>query len=483
MSASTPAPAAAAPPIAKAGAIVGFLIFCELASGFVQGYYTPLLPRIADHLAVSDADITWFMTVQTLAAAVSVPLLSKLGDIFGHRRMLRIAVVAVLIGTLLVALAPNLALVLVGRALIGPLAVWLPLEIALVHNRISGETARRSIGLLVSTLTFGAVLGTVAAGIVGEFPIPLAVVLLVPALFVVVSAFAVYFKVPESTTRTGAKIDVLGFVLLGVAMIALLWGLRMAAEVGFADPGAFLPLAAAVVVFAVFVWWELRVDAPAIDIRLVTSRSLGPVYIAGFSFGLVMFGATAPLTTFLGSDPAEVGYGFAVSSGGLSAITAAVTLLATLGAAFFAPIAKRIGIRTVLLIGAGAAGLGSLVQVCFHDELWQIWVGAVICGIGYGLLLGALPALVAELAPSNSTGIAAGVYNSLRTLGGAVAGAVFALLLTATADAAGIPAVGGYVLVWATCTLAFVVAFIAICCIRIPARVETGEPAPTAVAA
>ena len=86
-------------PKVTARTVVGFLVFCELASGFVQGYYPPLLGAIAEHLQVSDADITWFLTVQTLAAAVCVPLLSKLGDIFGHRRMLRIAVIAVLIGT------------------------------------------------------------------------------------------------------------------------------------------------------------------------------------------------------------------------------------------------------------------------------------------------------------------------------------------------------------------------------------------------
>ena len=51
----------------SARAVVGFLVFCELASGFVQGFYAPLLGEIAGHLQVSDADITWFLTVQTLS--------------------------------------------------------------------------------------------------------------------------------------------------------------------------------------------------------------------------------------------------------------------------------------------------------------------------------------------------------------------------------------------------------------------------------
>jgi len=79
----------------NAGTVVGFLVFVEFASGFTQGYYLPLIPTIRDIVGVSDADITKFVTLQTLAAAVSVPILAKLGDIFGHRRMLRIAIAAV----------------------------------------------------------------------------------------------------------------------------------------------------------------------------------------------------------------------------------------------------------------------------------------------------------------------------------------------------------------------------------------------------
>ena len=210
-------------PNVSARAVVGFLVFCELASGFVQGFYAPLLGEIAGHLPVSDADITWFLTVQTLAAAVCVPLLSKLGDIFGHRRMLRIAVVAVLIGTLVTAFLPSYPLVLAARILVGPLAVWLPLEIALVHNRIKGETARTSIGLLVSCLTGGAILGTISAGIFSAILPTLTLTLLVPVLFVAVSVYAVFFKVPESTSRTGAKIDVVGFIGIGLAMVCLLY--------------------------------------------------------------------------------------------------------------------------------------------------------------------------------------------------------------------------------------------------------------------
>ncbi|WP_181021868.1 MFS transporter [Microbacterium sp. Ru50] len=453
-------------------AVVGFLVFCELASGFVQGFYAPLLGEIAGHLRVSDADITWFLTVQTLAAAVCVPLLSKMGDIFGHRRMLRIAVVAVLIGTLVTAFLPSYPIVLAARILVGPLAVWLPLEIALVHNRIKGETARTSIGLLVSCLTGGAILGTLAAGLFSAVLPSLTLTLLVPVVFVAVSAYAVFFKVPESTTRTAAKVDVLGFVGIGLAMVLLLFGLRLASTSGFASPLTIATLAAALVVFAVWVVWELRTTSPAIDLRLVVSPGLGPVYLTAFLFGMVMFGAQSPTTTFLTADPAQTGYGFAASASTASAVTAVVTILATLGAATFAPLARRVGIRAVLIAGALAAASGSLVQIAFHDHLWQIFVISAINGIGMGLLLGALPALVAELAPTDSTGIAAGVYNSLRTLGGSTAGAVFAVVLAGfTTTGALHSSIQGYITIWGVCAAAFLIAAVALATMRMPRSV------------
>ncbi|MFS0714789.1 MFS transporter [Microbacterium sp. 2P01SA-2] len=453
-------------------AVVGFLVFCELASGFVQGFYAPLLGEIAGHLRVSDADITWFLTVQTLAAAVCVPLLSKLGDIFGHRRMLRIAVVAVLIGTLVTAFLPSYPIVLAARILVGPLAVWLPLEIALVHNRIKGETARTSIGLLVSCLTGGAILGTLAAGLFSAVLPSLTLTLLVPVVFVAVSAYAVFFKVPESTTRTAAKVDVLGFVGIGLAMVLLLFGLRLASTSGFASPATIATLAAALVVFAAWVMWELRTTSPAIDLRLVVSPGLGPVYLTAFLFGMVMFGAQSPLTTFLTADPAQTGYGFAASASTASAVTAVVTILATLGAATFAPLARRVGIRTVLIAGALAAASGSIIQIAFHDHLWQIFVVSAINGIGMGLLLGALPALVAELAPADSTGIAAGVYNSLRTLGGSAAGAVFAVVLAGfTTTGALHSSIQGYITIWGVCAAAFLIAAVALATMRMPRSV------------
>ncbi|RNE49999.1 MFS transporter [Corynebacterium alimapuense] len=456
-------------PNITARSVVGFLVFCEIASGFVQGYYPALLADIAANLQVSDADITWFLTVQTLSAAVSVPLLSKLGDIYGHRRILRIATLCVLIGVFITALLPSYPVVLAARILVGPLAVWLPLEIALVHNRISGHTARASIGILAASLTGGAIFGTISSGLISAFSPSLTLTLMVPVVLVVGSVFAVFFKVPESTHLTKSTIDIPGFIGLSIAMVALLFGLRLASSSGFSSGSTLGTLAVALLVFTLWVKWELKTESPAVDIRMIVSGRLGPIYLTAFLFGMVLFGTQSPITTFLSADPDQVGYGFAGSASTASAVIAVITIMATIGASLFAPISRKIGIRAVLITGAVLPAGAWIFQIIWHTELWHIVSANAVGGIGMGLLMGALPALLAELAPTGSTGIAAGIYNSLRTLGGAAAGAIFALVLASfTAEGELVSDLGGYLTIWAISAAAFIIAIIALSRMQLP---------------
>jgi MFS family permease len=433
-------------------AVVGFLVFVEFSSGFLQGYYVPLLDQVRDSLGVSDASIAWFITIQTLTAGVCVPVLSKLGDIFGHRRVLRIAIIAVLIGTVLVAFAPNYPLVLLGRVLSGPLAVWLPLELAIVHNQIQGETARRAIGMLISALTIGALIGSLSAGLFSSLLSSTTGQLFVPVVMVVVSAIFVFTLVPESTTRTSPTIDWLGFILLALFMLALLVGIKIVtAQAGLGT----VVLVIAVVLIGAFIWWELRTSVPALNLHLLTSNRLWPVYVTSFLFGMVLFGTQSVTTTFLAGKPELVGYGFSLSAGFISLTTGANTLLAAVGAATYAFVARGISLKGVLILGSAMVAIAQVILIIGHASFLVVFSGIALAGLGSGLLLGGLPAATTEESPDDETGIATGVYNSVKTLGGALAGAVFAVVLGYfIIPEAGASGLGGYISVWVICAIA-----------------------------
>src|SRR4051794_34259365 len=131
--------------------IVGFLLVLEFASGLTQGWLSPLLPSILQRYDTTAANLNWVNAVFLLSSAVCVPLMSKLGDLFGHRRLLTVAVASVAAGSVLVAVAPTFGVLLLGRAIQGPLLAFLSLEFAIVRER-AGRQAGRAIGLLVGAL-------------------------------------------------------------------------------------------------------------------------------------------------------------------------------------------------------------------------------------------------------------------------------------------------------------------------------------------
>ncbi|WP_217135195.1 MFS transporter [Leucobacter chinensis] len=454
-----------APETKGVAAIVGFLLFVELSSGFLQGYYTPLFSNLTEHWGITDASITWFVTVQTLAASVCVPVLSKLGDIFGHRRMLRIAVIAVAVGSLLVALAPSYPLALVGRVLVGPLAVWLPLEIAIVHSRLTQTSARRAIGMLVASITVGAILGSVVAGVAGGLS-SMTMILAIPVVILILCVIAVFVAVPESTERARPKIDTIGFIGLAVTMLLIMGGLQVASRQGFTLT-AILLIVAALAIGTAWVWWEKRVEAPAIDIRIVTQPQLWPAYLISFVLGMMVLGSQTILMTFMGAKPEVAGYGFSFAPSQLAIVTIASVAPATIASFLIARLAKRIGLLGVLTTGLVLAIGGHLMLIFLNGSLMLIMIAIMVNGFGSGFLLAALPALIAEESPADSTGIATGIYNSLKTLGGALASAAFGMILAFfTLEGVGASSRTGYVTIWVVSLVAVILALLSLATIR-----------------
>ncbi|MFC9173835.1 MFS transporter [Streptomyces sp. NPDC057107] len=450
MTATAPGPAArpTAPP-RSVTAVVGLLVFFEVMSGFLQVGLAPLLPDLADHLGIGSADLNWVVSVQLLAAAVCVPLFGRLGDLYGHRRMLRTALALIAVGTIVVALAPSYEVLLLGRVLQGPIAALLPLEIALVRDRLPVDDARRAIARLVGALTLGAMAGGVVMGLVDSAFGDLRLTLLVPAVLAVVCVPISFVAVPESEGRTGGRVDWAGVALLSTAMIALLGGVGGAEGGSWLTARVFGPLLLGAALLGAWVVVELRAAEPLVDVRALANLRTAPFYAAAFLFGVFFFGSQAPNSSFYAADPEVLGYGF-----GLSALAISLTLLpasagSVIGSLGTAALARRIGYRPTLMAAFGLVAVSFLQFALLHTSVVEMAVGSAFLGLGIGLALGAMPTVIVEATEPSRTGIAAALYNNVKTLGGAVAGGVFASVLGAfTSGATGEPGEGGYVAVW-----------------------------------
>ena len=445
--------------------LIGWFFLVEITSGILQGFYVPLFSDIVTQLGIHDSDVNWFEAAQLLLSALVVPVLAKLGDMYGHKRILLIAAILTAAASWWLAFAGDFWSFLVAWALQGFYVVWLPLEVALIFERGRRQNhgvslTRRAAGLIVVGLEAGAIIGALAAGrIFAATGGNLMVTLMVPAIAVTLIAVVIWLAVPESQPEPGRRLDTWGFVILAWALLlvtgALVW-MRMIGELGL-GAGAWWWVAVLLVLgIACVVWFvrfELCQDDPAIDVRVLRRPEMWPVQVTAFLVGISLLGAQGPLSTYAGTDT-SLGYGLGLDATGRSNVIGIYLVSLIVGAILFAVTSRRANPRLILIVASALVGIGYLLFLPFHLELWQVLLNLSIAGIGSGALVGALPAAAAAAAPHGQTGIASGLTNTTKTIGGTFASAVFGVVLAAGAGAVAsetAASLGGYIAVWSIC--------------------------------
>ncbi|QEO10410.1 MFS transporter [Protaetiibacter larvae] len=440
--------------------LVGFLFLVELTSGILQGFYVPLIPDLVDHLGIKDGDFNWFEAAQLLLSAIVVPIFAKLGDMFGHKRMLLITTALTAGATWWLATTTTFTTFLLAWALQAFYVVWLPLEVALIFDRgrrtgRGASQTRRSAGFLVVALEVGAIVGALGASrVLAAFGGDIMLTLFVPAVVVSLVFFAILFGVPESEPLPGRRLDGIGFLLLSVGLVVIMVGLGWI-RLDSSAAGVLATVGLIVIGLGVLVGfgvWELRHPDPAIDLRVMRQPTMWPVLVTAGLFGISVLGAQAPLATYAGTDP-SVGYGLGLDTDARSNLIGVYLVSMIVGALAFAAVSRRLAPRFSLILATAFVALGYLLFLPFHLETWQVVANMAIAGIGSGALVAALPAAAAAAAPRGQTGVASGMTNTTKTIGGAFASAIFGVVLvTGASEVAGTVApLAGYLTVWAIC--------------------------------
>ena len=438
--------------------LIGWLFCVEFTSGILQGYYVPLISDIVKHLGIHDADYNWFDAAQLLLSAIVVPVLAKLGDMYGHKRVLLIATALTAASTWWLAFAGGFASYLIAFALQCFYVVWLPLEVALIFERgrrtDSGvQATRRAAGLLVVALEAGAIVGALVSGILFSAFASIPATLTVPAVCVTLVFFAILIGVPESEPLPGRRLDAGGFAVLTIALLLVTGGLTLMRSLGPGSVWVWVVIAAGLAALVPFGAIELRSADPAIDLRVMRKPAMWPVIATAGLIGISLLGAQAPLSTFAGTDPVN-GYGLGLGASARSLLIGVYLISMIVGAVLFPIASARVTPRWTLIVASALVGVGYLLFLPFHAQTLQVVVNMLIAGVGSGALVAALPAAAAVAAPRGQTGVATGMTNTTKTIGGSIAAAAFGVVLltgastTVTATAASL---SGYFAVWIIC--------------------------------
>ncbi|MEV6931354.1 MFS transporter [Dactylosporangium sp. NPDC051485] len=417
--------------------VVLFLSLGGLAFSVLQSLVAPALPVIGQDLHASTGDVSWILTAYLLAASVLTPILARLGDMVGKRRVLLVVLLILAAGTLAAALAPNLGVLIAARALQGAAGAILPLSIGIVRDELPRERVGVTVGLLSAIFGIGAGLGIVAAGPIVDH-LSWQWLFWLPLVLIAVALAGVAFGVPESPVRTPGRLDVLGAVILSASLVALLLAISKGREWGWGEPKTVVLLAAGVVLLVVFALVELRMSSPLIDMRLMGIRGVWTTNVVGLTFGFAMFGTFLLIPTLL-ELPEATGYGFGktVSEAGLFLLPTTLMMLV------FGPLSglleRRFGPKVPLTLGAVAVVVAFAVPALAHGALWHLLLSGVLTGIGIGLVFAAMSNAIIETVPATQTGEATGVNAIVRTVGGSIGSAVVAAVVTSDTTPRGLP--------------------------------------------
>ena len=197
--------------------VVGVLAACGLAVSLMQTLVVPLLPRYPQLLGASTSTVTWLVTATLVAGAVCAPMLGRLGDMYGKRRMLVVALGLVAVGSALGALAPDVGTLIVARALQGASLGVVPLGISIMRDVLPEGRVGSGVALMSSSLGIGGAVGLPLTGLVAEHASWRWLFAGAAVLGVLLLA-AVLRWVDESPVRAGGRFD-----LPGAAGLAVPW--------------------------------------------------------------------------------------------------------------------------------------------------------------------------------------------------------------------------------------------------------------------
>ena len=447
----------------RVNALIAVLALAGTVFAMMQSLVIPALPRIQASLGTSADGAAWISTAYLLSACVLTPVIGRLGELAGKRRMMLVSLAAFAAGTLVCAVAGSLGELIAGRVIQGAAGGIYPLAFAIIRDRLPRERVPWGIGLVSSLLGIGGGLGLVLPGPVMarlsyQWLFWLALVVIAAA-----ALLAARYIPADGPAEARAAVPWRSCLLMAAGLSAVLIAVSESAAWHW---GSIRTLGLLLLGAAVLLGWgrsEARSSAPLVDMSLMRLRGVWPANAAATLTGVGMY-ASFLIIPELVQAPARLGYGFGASVTGAGLFmfpTAAAQLL--LGPAS-GLLNRRFSPRAQLIAGQLSCAAGFAGLAMWHGAAWQVYLVTSVLGVGFWLCLVALPNQIVAAVPAASTGSATAVNTVVRNAGGAFGAQLAAAIIVSSAQArSGVPAVSGYVGALILCAAATAVGALVAC--------------------
>ncbi|MFD7411722.1 MFS transporter [Kitasatospora purpeofusca] len=440
-------------------------------------------PAVRQDLGGSDAQIQWITASYTLAFAVLLITGGRLGDLFGRKRLFVLGATGFTLASVLCAAAPGAGTLVAARTVQGLFAALLiPQGLGLIKAMFPPKELGAAFGLFGPILGLSSVLGPTLGGyLTGAdwFGLGWRAVFLINLPVGLLAVFAAGRILPadrtdrparagRSTTGTDTdtgtgRIDPVGVLVLGLAVLLLVYPLVQGRELGW-PLWTFLSMAASVPTAWLFTVQQRRVlrrgGTPLIEPSLFGKRA----FVSALATGLVFFAALSGLMLVF-TLHLQLGLGWTPLHAGLSMIPLSIGVVvgAVLSGALLAPrYGRRVLHLGMVLAAAGALGLWAAVDGADGLTSWRLAPALALAGLGLGLIMAPFFDIALAGVEEAETGSASGVLNAQQQLGGSMGVALLGTAFFGWARTDGFGHAAGltYGLVAALLAAAFVIAFL-----------------------
>jgi len=384
-------------------------------------------PELTVAFDASQTEVLWFINIYTISLAALLLPLGAMGDRWGRRPMLLAGLFVFGTASAAAGLAPSAAIMLAARFLSGVgAAMIMPVTLAVITSTFPDEERSKAIGVWTGVAGGGGILGMYLSAVLVDLA-SWRWLFVLPVVLVVVAIVVALRSIPNSRAASGHGFDTVGSLSSVVAVVGLVLFLHEGPERGWTAPATLLSLLVGVIAVAGFVLWELRRQAPLLDVRLFRERRLA----SGSVSLLTVFGVQAGIFVVLFPYfQAVLGW-----SGLRSTLALMPMALLMMFASGLAPkVAARIGSRSTMASGIflGVVGLVFMATFVSVDGGYlSILPGMLAMGLGMGLTMTPSTEAITSALPREHQGVASALNDVTREFGTALGVALLGAVLTA----------------------------------------------------
>jgi MFS family permease len=373
----------------------------------------PALPFLIDDFDISYNTSSWILTAYLIAGAVMTPIIGKLSDIYGKKKILLIVILIYSLGTMLGGLSNNILMLIVSRVIQGIGLAMFPVAFAIIRDKFSEEKLSIAQGIFTAVFSAGAVIGLgLGATIVEYFSWHMTFLSIVPLM---ITLLIIVYKRIHTTeeklvNKNQTRIDIKGTIILVIVVSSFLTGLThlpfTISESSYSNlimtTGLFI---LSIIFLPVFIITQRVAHNPIVDLNLLKDSILLPTNVLIMTIGILFFLIYQTLPIMIQS-PSPLGFG------GGPVDTAAVQLpfmiLSFIISVLSGFLVSKIGNLKPTLLGGIVSSLGFTVLFLYHPTPFVISIELSIIAIGLAL---------AEIGAFNISLVSAPIHLSGTSLG------------------------------------------------------------------